>query len=269
MGRKPALSPTRIGTYLECAVKYRYVYIDKIGRFYLRSHAGYSFGSTLHRVLQEFHEAGARHSVEEMAAEMERRWIPAGYESEAQEQEHREAGRIIVAAYHEAHKERSEKQVETIATEKTISCDMGRFTLTGRVDRIDRHPDGGLEIVDYKSGRRETSPDEVLNNLAMSCYQLILSKMYPGTAVMATIYSLRSGSQTTVSLQGDALTRFEQDIITLGNEILDTKYAGLEPAPVPACPDCDFLPRCELFWRQQAEEARWENSDSRHSEFGL
>lgn len=267
--RKPTLSPTRIATYLECAVKYRYVYIEKIGRFYLRSRAGYSFGSTLHRVLQEFHERGAQHSVEEMAAEVERRWIPAGYESTAQEQEHREAGRTIVEAYHEAHKGRVEEKVETIATEKTISCDMGRFKLTGRVDRIDRHADGRLEIVDYKSGRMETSSDEVLNSLAMSCYQLILGKMYPGAPVMATIYCLRSGSQASASLQGDALIQFERDIRMLGDQILDTEYARLEPVPVPACPDCDFLPRCERFWRRQAEEARWENCDAPHSEHGL
>ena len=47
--------------------------------------------------------------------------------------------------------------METIATEKTISCDMGRFKLSGRVDRIDRHADGRLEIIDYKSGRWDTS----------------------------------------------------------------------------------------------------------------
>ena len=61
-GRKPTLSPTRIGTYLECAVKYRYIYQDKIGRFYTKARAGFSFGSTLHNVLQDFHEQGATHT---------------------------------------------------------------------------------------------------------------------------------------------------------------------------------------------------------------
>ena len=56
--RKPTLSPTKIRTYLECAVKYRYVYVDKIGRFYLRARSYYSFGSTLHHVLQDFPRAG-------------------------------------------------------------------------------------------------------------------------------------------------------------------------------------------------------------------
>src|ERR1041385_6846512 len=84
--RKPTLSPTRIATFLECAVKYRYIYQDKLGRFYLRARAGYSFGSTLHHVLQQFHEQGATHSAEEMTAQMEERWIGAGYETAEQEQ---------------------------------------------------------------------------------------------------------------------------------------------------------------------------------------
>ncbi len=269
VSRKPTLSPTRISIYLECAVKYRYTYIDKIGRFYLRSRAGYSFGSTLHRVLQQFHEQGASHSAEELAAGVEDLWIAAGYESPEQELAHREAGRAIVEAYHEAHKERIAREVETIATEKTISCDLGRFKLTGRVDRIDRDAGGRLEVIDYKSGRLETSAEEVAGSLAMSCYQLILSKMYPGTPVMATIYCLRSGSQASFELEGDAIQTFEQDIVTLGDRILDTQYAGLEPVPVPACPDCDFLPRCERFWRQNGAADGWSADSAPHSEHGL
>ncbi len=144
--RKPTFSPTRFRTYLECALKYRYVYQDKIGKFYLKSRAGYSFGSTLHHVLQEFHEEGATHSPEEMVARLETNWIAAGYETAEQEQTHRAAGEQIVQAYHTAHQERIEAQVETWATEKTLTCDMGRFKLSGRVDRIDRHADGRLVV---------------------------------------------------------------------------------------------------------------------------
>src|SRR5579884_661016 len=140
--RKPTLSPTRIETYLECAVKYKYIYIDKIGKFYLRARPGYSFGSSLHRVLQQFHQEGESLSAEDLVAGLEQRWISAGYETEEQEQAHLETGQQIVQAYHAAHQERAEAQVETIATEKTLSYDMGAFKLSGRIDRIDRHADG-------------------------------------------------------------------------------------------------------------------------------
>src|SRR5579871_1960020 len=147
--RKPTLSPTRIATYLECAVKYRYIYHDKIGRFYLRARPGYSFGSTLHQVLQSFHEeiraTGEAQSAEQMVEQVGQRWISAGYETPEQEQEYREASAEIVQAYHALATERMARQVETLYTEKTISTDMGPFKLSGRVDRVDRHPDGTLE----------------------------------------------------------------------------------------------------------------------------
>ena len=252
--RKPTLSPTRIRTFLECAVKYRFVYIDKLGKFYLRSRAGFSFGSTLHHVLQEFHEAGATQTPEEMVTRLDTNWIGAGYESAEQEQTHRAAGEQIVQAYHAAHQERAEKQVETWATEKTITCDMGRYKLSGRVDRIDRHADGRLEIIDYKSGRQETSPEEVAGSLAMNCYQLILGHLYPDTPVFATIYCLRSGHQASYALEGETLAAFERDLLVLGHTILDTDYSPLTPVRVSACDDCDFYSRCSRFWRQQAHE---------------
>ena len=208
------------------------------------------------------------HTAHEMAAGLEQNWISAGYQSRQDEQEHLEVGRQIVEAYHAAHQQRLVEAVETIATEKTISCDLGRFKLAGRVDRIDRHIDGCLEIIDYKSGRTEITPEEARDSLAMSCYQLIVSKINPGTSVCATIYCLRSGNQASAQLTGEEMERFEQDIITLGEQILDTDYSSLEPVPLHACRICDFLPRCERFWRER-ERREFGEPDAGHSEHGL
>ena len=266
-GRKPTLSPTRINTYLECAVKYKYIYQDKIGRFYTKARAGYSFGSTLHNVLQDFHEQGAIHTPEEMVEELQQKWIGAGYASQEQEQAQREAGQQIVQAYHTAHQERIQAHVETIATEKTLSCDMGRFKLSGRVDRIDRHADGRLEIIDYKSGRWDTSAEEVANSLAMCCYQLILKRMHPDAPVCATIYCLRSGNQATAELADDTLEEFARELTDLGHHILDEDYDALRPVPLDICPECDFLPRCARYW--QAIERQSAPNDAPFSEDGV
>jgi putative RecB family exonuclease len=265
-GRKPTLSPTKITTYLDCAVKYHYIYLDKIGKFYLRAKPYYSFGSTLHQVLQQFHKEGATQTAEEMTAELEQTWISAGYKTEAQEKEHRERGEQIVVAYHAAQQERVVAQVETIATEKTITCDLGAFRLSGRVDRIDRHPDGRLEIIDYKSGRWETTEEEVASDLAMNIYQLILSHLYPDTPIFATIYCLRSGVQASAALSPEERELFQQDILTLGKEILERDYTELRPVPLDICSECDFLPRCLRYWNEQQSS---EVLDGGFSEDGL
>ena len=264
--RKPTLSPTKIRTYLECAVKYRYVYVDKIGRFYLRAHSYYSFGSTLHHVLQDFHEQGAAHTPEELTAELEQKWVSAGYETTEQEQQHRETGQQIVTAYHAAHQERVVAAVETLFTEKTITADLGFFKLTGRVDRIDRHPDGRLEIIDYKSGRWEVTAEQVAADLAMNCYQLILQKLYPDAPVFATIYCLRSGLSASAQMSSTEREEFERDVLALGSEIITQDYMALKPVLHEPCPDCEFLPVCSRYWKQQE---RAERLDMPHSEDGI
>jgi putative RecB family exonuclease len=264
--RKPTLSPTKISTFLECAVKYRYIYIDKLGRFYTRAQSYFSFGSSLHHVLQTYHEQGAEQTPEQLVDELGQRWIAAGYQTAEQEQAHRAAGEQIVQAYHAAHQERIAAQTETLHTEKTISCDMGRFKLSGRVDRIDRHADGRLEIIDYKSGRLDTSPEEVANDLAMSIYQLILKRLHPETPVFATIYCLRTGNQASAELAGEQMEEFARELTALGEQILDLDMGSLTPVPLSICPDCDFLSRCTRYWREQERQENW---DEPLSEQGL
>lgn len=249
-GRKPTLSPTRIRTYLDCVVKYRYIYLERLGRFYLRAHPALSLGATLHQVLQRYHQEGAVQSAEQLARQLGERWISAGYGTPEEERVSKEAGVAMVVAYQEAYLQRA-AAVETIATEKTLSHDMGRFRLAGRIDRIDRYESGELEIIDYKSGRTHISAEEVAADMAMNCYQLIVRRKYPEARVFGTIYCLRSGARASAGLTDDELNQFEADLKSLGSEILDRDYPALEPRPLPICPECDFLPRCARFWRDQ------------------
>lgn len=249
---KPTFSPTRLSTFLECAVKYRYIYIDKIGRFYLRARPYYSFGATLHTVLEQFHAEGGERTADELVTDLRENWISAGYTSDAEEQEHREAGEQIVQAYHASQIERREAAAETIAVEKTITTEYDRFKLSGRIDRLDRHPDGSLEIVDYKSGRLEVTSEEIAGDLAMSVYQLILRRLYPDTRVFATIYCLRSGSQASYELAGDPLLEFEREVVSLCETILESDFESIEPERIPACEGCEFLRRCNIHWRNRA-----------------
>jgi RecB family exonuclease len=232
----------------------------------MRAKPYYSFGSTLHHVLQEFHEQGATHTAEEIVEEMEQTWIGAGYKSQEQEQAHREAGQQMVQAYHAAFQERAAAQVETIATEKTLSYDMGLFRLSGRIDRIDRHADGSLEIIDYKSGRWETTPEQVANDLAMSCYQLIVKRLHPESPVFATISCLRSGITASAAWSDEDLATFEQDLRALGEEILGRNYNEAAPVRMELCEECDFLRVCERYWH---DKARHERLDGPHSEDGI
>lgn len=249
--KKPVLSPTRILAYLECPVKYRYIYLDRIGRYYMRALPQFSLGTSVHRALQEFHAAGAALSTEELAERLRESWVTAGFATQAEEDEFRQAAHQMVAAYQAVGQARAEAGVETLLLEKVLRTDMSRFVLMGRVDRVDRHVDGSLEIVDYKSGRLTVTPEDVASDLAMSIYQLIVRRLYPDARVFATIYCLRSGVHASAEMGPQEAEKFSSYITDLGEEIAFRDYDGVVPVPIPACAECPFLRRCQAYWRRE------------------
>ncbi|MFZ4508624.1 MAG: RecB family exonuclease [Fimbriimonas sp.] len=245
MARKPTLSPSKISTYLACPVKYRWTYVDSRGRWYLRSKAQYSFGTTLHRVLERFHdsaEVGVT-TIDEVAAAYEESWLEAGFTSGEEMAEAYGEGLEILERHVEATRERA-GDAKTIAVEQTLRYDMGDFVLLGRIDRLDEHSDGTLEIVDYKTGRPNLSSEDVETDLAMSIYQLLLSKEHPGRPIRATLISLRHEVSASASLSEEALVELEEDLRQIGAKILAEDLFDRDPVAKPMCLRCDFLMLC-------------------------
>ena len=245
MARKPSLSPSKISTYLACPDKYKWTYIDDRGKWYLRAKSYFSFGSTLHKVLQRFHDAGDAGvtTTHEAVAALEESWIEAGYSSQEEMMEAMAEGKAIVESYVEAFQAQP-VTASTLYIEKLLRADLGPFTLVGRLDRVDEHEDGTLEIVDYKSGRQGVTEEEVASDLAMCCYGLLLGAKHPEVAISASIIALRTGEKATVRLEPEAMAEFREDLLVLGDEILGRDFENLVPAPKELCPSCDFLPLC-------------------------
>jgi putative RecB family exonuclease len=243
--RKPSISPTKLSTYLACPVKYRWTHIDDRGKWYLRSKSYYSFGTTLHRVLEQFHNSdltGVDTTAEAMAA-YEDNWIDAGFSSAEEMAEAYHEGKEILERHVQDYKKR-ETTARVLFVEKQLKLDMDLFDLTGRIDRVDEHEDGTLEIVDYKTGRDSVSAEDVATDIAMGCYQLLLARQYPDRRIIATIHALRSGMHASSSMTAEELEEFEASVKLLGGEILTQEYYDLVPRLKRLCDGCDFIALC-------------------------
>lgn len=246
MPRKPTLSPSKLTTYLACPTKYFWTYVDPRGKWYLKSKSYYSFGSSLHNVLQRFHDSSDTGvtTTDQALAALEESWIEAGYDSQDEMMQALAEGKSIIEGYVE--KVNAEPvTAKTVFVEKLFRRDLGTFALVGRMDRIDETDNGAYNIVDYKSGRESVTSEQVETDLAMSAYQFILKSHFPERHIQATIVALKTGSKATASLSDDQLQQFEQDILTLGQEILHRDWQNHQPTPKNLCPACDFLPLCK------------------------
>ena len=260
--RKFVISPTKLRIYLACHAKYRLEYVDKLGRFFHRARAGYAFGHSLHRTLDAFHQGGGAEAVtaEDLSAALDQLWVAKGYEDEAQAKTYREEGLRILQEYHAAASAAkadappdAPPPPRLLFTEKTLRMDLSEaIALSGRVDRVDEHHDGALEIVDYKSGRSEVIQDDVRDSLALSIYQLLLKHKHPDRRVFATLHALRTGAQASYELSDDERTELQAACLETGEEIRQREWETVVPVVNDHCPYCDFLPHCTKFWRREA-----------------
>jgi len=112
----------------------------------------------------------------------------------------------------------------------------------GRLDRVDEHTDGTLEVIDYKSSREEISEQEVRESCAMACYSLLLHKHYPGRRVLASIVALAAGRSATVEISRDELDVVEEEAHTAASQI--TGREEFLPNYGPHCEGCIYNAIC-------------------------
>jgi hypothetical protein len=126
------------------------------------------------------------------------------------------------------------------------------ITLTGQIDRMDRLPGGGYEIIDYKTNRR-LPPRSVLDrDLQLSIYYLAAREVWGIEPERLTLYFLLPGERMSTTRTPADLDELKRRIGTVGERI----DAGMfEARENPLCNWCDFQHLCPLFRHKYERDA--------------
>ena len=151
-----SLTPSKVASFKDCALAFRFSAIDRLPE---PPSAAATKGTLVHHALELlFCEEPARRTPDtamsclararrEMASHPE--FVGLGLDTEAESRFVEEA-EALIGRYFELE---DPTAVHPIGLELRLEATLGSLTLRGVIDRLERDPDGGLVVTDYKTGR--------------------------------------------------------------------------------------------------------------------
>jgi DNA helicase-2/ATP-dependent DNA helicase PcrA len=228
------LSASDIETYRTCPLKYKFARVFRIPS---EPTLNQRFGILVHQVLERYHQSGGR-TLDELLGLLEGGWRRGGFGASDQERQLHAKADGALRRYHDRFRT---EECEPLWFEKAFSFRMGAHTLRGRVDRVDRLPDGDYELIDYKTGRPRSAA-QLREDVQLSLYAVGAREAW----------GLRSSRQAYLYVLDDAkvplpVEDVDRDWITeTVLEVADGILAqGFEPTPsYAACSVCDYRIAC-------------------------
>jgi putative RecB family exonuclease len=241
------LSYSSMNTYETCPAKFKFQYEDRVPQG--RS-AALSFGDSLHRALHLFHNrpVPVAPSVDELLEMLEACWVSEGFVDASEERTYVDHGRQVLSQYHS---ENAEAYRIPAALEFRFTIDVEGVALSGVIDRMDRIPGGGYEIVDYKTNRRLPPQARIDQDLQLSIYHMAAREIWGIEPERLTLYYLLPGQRMTTVRTARDVDELRRRIGVVAERI----DAGMfEPRQNPLCDWCEYQPLCPLFRHRYERE---------------
>ena len=252
-GEGLVLSASDIDTYRICPLRYKFARVFRIPS---EPTINQRFGILVHQVLERYHRgdpgrfqgpASGGHvapsgtltgSIDELFGLLDAGWRRGGFgDSDEERQLHEKA----VAALDRYHARFRAEPAQPVWLEKPFTFRMGRHTLRGRVDRVDKLPDGRYELIDYKTGRPK-SASQLREDVQLSLYAVGAREAWQVDAERQSYLYVLDDEKVPVPTEDIDRDWISETVLEVADGILGQ---GFEPTPsYAACSSCDYRIAC-------------------------
>ncbi|MDO8559813.1 MAG: UvrD-helicase domain-containing protein [bacterium] len=264
--RMPAkFSYSQLKAYEACPWKYRFAFLLRVP---VRGRAVFSFGQTIHAVLQRAYElvasrqgaaqatlfdqprgsgpgrpVGELVGLEELQQLYRDCWVDDWYADPREREKYFAHGLELMADYYGFIKDQvvNPKYLEQGFNLKLEDVATGRqHILFGKIDRVDER-DGKLSLIDYKTGNpKDKLTTEDKEQLLI--YQLAAAEIFGQPVASLTLHYLEGNLQQSFLGTDKDLARLKTKVLTAISEI---ERGHFVPTPGKVCASCEFRDICE------------------------
>ncbi len=232
-----SLSASDVDLYLTCPLKYKFARVFGIPQ---EPTINQRFGILIHNVLERFHKEaeGEENGLGRLMGLFEAGWQRSGFGSSDDELQFRDRAREALRLYLE---QDSHSEGEPVWLERQFDIRIGEYHVRGRIDRVDRLPDGGYELIDYKTGERKSEAD-LKSDLQLALYRVAARQAWDLDAEIGSYYYVLDAEKVATPTEPGDAERVERTVLQVGEGILSEDF---EPRPSPSiCSWCDYRLIC-------------------------
>ncbi len=165
--------------------------------------------------------------------------------------------KLLASLRHDVERFREGYRVCPEFIERSLSAEVsgGRYTITGRIDRVDRSPAGAYVLIDYKTGSIPAKAmhfeEAGFSEVQLGFYGLLLRHTEPGAAIESLCYFDLSGdNRMRPIVEGEAvyayLDGFEAHLIDF-LDALNGKSGLSLAASLDTCAYCSYYNICRIY----------------------
>jgi putative RecB family exonuclease len=258
------ISYSGLDTYLSCPLKYKYQNIDKIREPKSKEQV---FGTLVHSAMHFIHTpALVPPTLEEAVNFFSQNWSGDTFDKEIEERAAFSQGVKMIQNYYSKNDPADFTIVDLESRfEIEIGDDqMGRHTIAGIIDRIDK-TENGYEIIDYKTTKKMPSQEKVDENLQLSIYLKAFLDRYPKEIdrigdITVSLYFLKHGVKLSSTRTMEQLAVLDRSFLDVIAEIEAERF---DPTLSPLCDWCGYQRICPLWKHKFPEERKMDSQEAR------
>ena len=248
------ISYSSLENFKQCPLKYKFSQIDKIKEPKSKEAV---FGAYIHKVLKWFYQKDPHFPTLDALLDYYKEHWPKkseGFEWQDPEEENSyfKEGIRILEGYYKANipQQTSILDLETrfeVTIDENPEKPDGKHILTGVIDRIDKLPDGKIEIIDYKTGKRVASQKDADSNDQLSLYAIGLKNRWPRInteSLSLSLYFLKFNEKIKTQRTEEDLEKSREKII---KSIQEIEKSDFEPRPSALCGWCGYRNICPIW----------------------
>lgn len=237
------LSFSRVDTYQQCPLRFRFAYLDKLPE---EPNPHLSWGTSVHRAIETWwsQKLPAAPPVDVLLQALYDCWDDTGFEGMARDDKitwYRYAQNVL-RRHHERYASRF---VPAVASEEWFALELAEdLEVVGSIDHVARIPSGGIGIVDWKTGKRAKTKQDVRGSLQLAIYTLAAVELWGHEPEWVALDFVVPGVRVTVPREEIDTEAARATILQVAERV---RAEAFPPSPSRLCDWCDYRSLCPAF----------------------